>query len=127
MDTKNLIDETLEIINRNELNILNPVMKDLRVQLDNSIAMAVLVCDGSNTVTVSLKLVIEDVLIDQETGEKSIIGPEWSCKVSTKTDIFSDKSKLQGFITRKDIDGCLMAIYPEDKQVTISDLPEAGK
>lgn len=106
-----------------ELNINNPVFQDLREKLDSCLQMAVMVCNGTNTVSVSMKLVIEDIYIGDETGEKSLIGPEWSCKVSTKTDIYSDKAKLKLFDVRKDGQGHLLAAYPDDLQVKISDLP----
>jgi len=120
-------DVQIEFRDPNELNILNPVFKELREKLDSCLQMAVMVCDGTNTVSVSLKLVIEDVRKDTFTGDKSIIAPEWSCKVSTKTDIYSDKAHLKIFDVRKDGQGHLLATNQDDMQVSFSDLPEADR
>jgi hypothetical protein len=115
-------DVQIEFRDPDELNILNPVFNELREKLNNCLQMAVMVCEGTNTVSVSLKLVIEDVRKDTFTGDKSIIAPEWSCKVSTKTDIYSDKARMKIFDVRKDGHGHLLATNQEDMQVSISEI-----
>ncbi len=110
------------IVGDNELTINNQVLDKLREDLNNGLKMAVITANGTNIVTVSAKVVIEEVINNE--GFKEIIDLKHQVKVSAKNSIWDADYKTRPFNTAQDEDGNILAFPEEDPQLSMDDLED---
>ena len=104
----------------NELTINNPILENLREDLNNALKLAVISADGNNVVTVNAKIVIESVVFHEDYTE--IKDLKHQVKVSEKNNIWDNEFKAYNFRTSKDEDGIILAYPEQDPQLSMDEL-----
>lgn len=120
----NVIDLDTSKLDPDEMSINNPCLAPVRSKLDAALMTAMHVANGLNQVTVTMKMVIEDVAVVD--GEKIIHAPKWSVKVNAKTGVFDEAEELATIIVTEE-GGQMLAIDAESRQIAIDDLAAGGK
>lgn len=120
----NVVDLDTSKQDPDEMSINNLVLAPIRRKLDAAMIMAVHVANGLNTVTVTMKMVIQDVAVVD--GEKIIHAPKWSVKVNAKTGVFDEAEELATIIVTEE-GGQMLAIDADSRQIAIDDLAAGGK
>lgn len=115
------------MIHDNELTINHPLMAMLKTDLDAAMQLAVQTATGNNTVTVTMKITLENVDVDPENKRRIVHDLNHNIKVAAKNNIWDHDQDVPSFVSTCE-DGVVTAIDLQEEisndQIRIDELLE---